>query len=168
MKGFILLFFSKAGCQVSVGNVFSISFPNNKCVESLKSSSAHAKLWKRDWFGSQIEHFLPSCNNFQRCLFFSHALPISLNTLTLELSLFQCVASWVPDSQAWDPEDAIPGFGRFRRLLARGIYPENFPGPHQCQDAIRQGAQRSIVTRHPRLGACWEGPQRKTLNVIVT
>lgn len=56
---------------------------------------------------------LQQLSTFQRCLFFSHALPISLNTLTLELSLFQCVASWVPDSQAWDPEDAIPGFGRF-------------------------------------------------------
>lgn len=53
------------------------------------------------------------------------------------------------------------------KAFGTSIHSENFPGSHQCQDAIRQGVQRSIVTQRPHLGAFREGLQRKTLNVIV-
>lgn len=160
-------------CEVSVGNAFLISFPNKKCVETLKSSSAHSWLWKA-WlvwqpngaFLAKLEQFF----TFQKgvSLFFSHALPISLNTLTLELSLFQRVASLSPRLSSVRPRGCHTVIWKVRKaFLATGVHPENFPGPHQCQDAIRQGAQRSIVTQSPRLGACWEGAKRKTLNVIV-
>lgn len=49
-----------------------------------------------------------------------------------------------------DPSSVLEGSNAF----GASIHPENVPGPYQCQDAIRQGAQRSIVIQRPRLGAC--------------
>lgn len=97
--------------------------------------------------------------------FLSHAFPISLNTLTFEPSLFQRFADRVPESSSVSPR------GRHPRVLVEGFWhgcsswefsrTTSVPGCHTS------GAQRIIVTRRPRLGACWEGSQRKTVNVIV-
>lgn len=129
-------------------------------------------VWKPECFGSQIKYLFLSWRsqffNYSKVsVFFSHALPISLNTLTLELSLFQCFVNCIPKQSSVRPWGRHTRVWKGSKAFGSAVHPENFPGPHQCQDAIRQGAQWSIVTRRLRLGACWEGPQRKTLNVIV-
>ncbi len=80
-------------------------------------------VWKLDCFGSRIKCSLPSWSSqfltIQRCLFSSsHALPISLNTLTLELSLFQCFANWVPKQSSVRPRGRHPRVWKVQRLLA--------------------------------------------------
>lgn len=78
----------------------------------------------------------------------------ALKTHTFEPPLFQCVFLLKPSPG----HEAQRTLWKVQMLFGAATHPENFPGPHQSQDAIRQGAQRSIVTQRPR----FRGLQRGT------
>lgn len=89
-------------------------------------------------------------------LLYLHALPedqTALKTHTFEPPLFQCAFLLKPSPG----HEAQRTLWKVQMLVGAATHPENFPGPHQSPDAIRQRAQRSIVTRRPRFRGLLRG-----------
>lgn len=121
------------------------------------------KLWKPGWIWQQKTSSLIWFRMSQKqrfkgtSLFYLHTLPEdekpALKAGTFEPPLIQCVFLPKPSPG----HEAQRTLWKVQMLFGAATHPEKFPGPHLSQDAIRQGAQRSIVTQRPRFRGLLRG-----------